>query len=158
MSTEIGFILLFVLNLLIFIRFNKIASFFKIYDHPDEKRKLHKKATPILGGFIIYFSILYLFIYQSFSASEFQDIYLFENKNFFIFLTLIFFIYLYDDLKVLSPNYKLILQTLVILTYLILDRGAIISSLKFSFVESKITLGYFSLPFTVLCFIIFMNE
>ncbi len=157
MSAKIAFILLFFINSLIFINFKKISKIINIYDHPDEKRKFHEKATPILGGFIFYFSILFLFSIQNFSIVEFQDSYLFENKYFFIFLTIVFFFYLYDDIKILGPNLKLILQIFIILTYLILDQSLLINNLEFSFAKNKIFLGWFSIPFTVLCFMLFIN-
>tara|TARA_A100001015_G_C15029328_1_gene732270 strand:+ start:1933 stop:2916 length:984 start_codon:yes stop_codon:yes gene_type:complete len=157
MSAKIAFILLFFINSLIFINFKKISKIINIYDHPDEKRKFHEKATPILGGFIFYFSILFLFSIQNFSIVEFQGSYLFENKYFFIFLTIVFLVYLYDDIKILGPNLKLILKIFIILTYLILDQSLLINNLEFSFAKNKIFLGWFSIPFTVLCFILFIN-
>lgn len=42
----------------------KIASYYKIFDYPDNKRKLHKKATPLGGGVAIYLSFfLAIFIF-----------------------------------------------------------------------------------------------
>ena len=157
MEEKIIIIISLFINFFIFFNFKKISELLNMYDYPDSDRKFHKKATPILGGFIFYFSILFLFFFQTLSSTIIEEHYLFKNINFFMFLSVFFFIYIYDDKKVLSPNFKLFSQILIILTYLILDRSILITNLEFSFLDQKIMLGNFSFPFTILCFMLFMN-
>ena len=49
----ISFITLSILNVLFIIFLDKIAKTIDIYDVPDNKLKLHKKKTTIIGGFCI---------------------------------------------------------------------------------------------------------
>ena len=61
---EIIFLLLliFLFNLLIFIKFHKFSNFFVVFDKPDGKLKKHNKAISLIGGFIILVN-LYLIIF-----------------------------------------------------------------------------------------------
>ena len=157
MSEQIVLFILILINLIIFIKFKYIANLIKIYDYPDQKRKFHKNPTPILGGLIIYLSILILFFIENFFFPQNSYMKSYEGFIFLIFLSAIFLVYLYDDLKSLGPNIKLALLIIIILFYLILDQSLIITNLQFSFLEKKILLNKFSIPFTILCFILFIN-
>ena len=50
-------IIFFILNLFIFISFDKINLFKFIVDNPDKFRKFHKKKTPLAGGIILFINI-----------------------------------------------------------------------------------------------------
>ena len=54
------------LNLLLLLKLKKISLILNIYDYPDGKLKLHKKRTPIIGGFILAFNFFIIFFYQIF--------------------------------------------------------------------------------------------
>ena len=60
------FLFLFLLNLIIFFKINKLSQILNIYDIPDNKLKLHKKNVPIIGGIILAFNFSILFFYQIF--------------------------------------------------------------------------------------------
>jgi len=159
MSAQI-ILTLIVFNIIIFFYFNKIEKKIKIYDYPDKIRKFHKKSTPMLGGAIIFFSLTIIFIYEYFFNNNDLAQLGFYKKNillFFIFSLIIFFTYLFDDIKGIKPNFKLFLLLIFITLYLILDNSLILSNLKIKFLGKIFFLHSFSIFFTVLCFLLFIN-
>ena len=60
------FIILSVINLLVFLNLQKLSKFINIYDTPDKKLKLHKKKMPILGGIILFINLIPIIFYQIF--------------------------------------------------------------------------------------------
>jgi UDP-GlcNAc:undecaprenyl-phosphate GlcNAc-1-phosphate transferase len=159
MSAQI-ILTLIVFNIIIFFYFNKIKKKIKIYDYPDKIRKFHKKSTPMLGGAIIFFSLTIIFIYEYFFNNNDLAQLGFYKKNillFFIFSLIIFFTYLFDDIKGIKPNFKLFLLLIFITLYLILDNSLILSNLKIKFLGKIFFLHSFSIFFTLLCFLLFIN-
>jgi UDP-GlcNAc:undecaprenyl-phosphate GlcNAc-1-phosphate transferase len=159
MSAQI-ILTLIVFNIIIFFYFNKIKKKIKIYDYPDKIRKFHKKSTPMLGGAIIFFSLTIIFIYEYFFNNNDLAQLGFYKKNillFFIFSLIIFFTYLFDDIKGIKPNFKLFLLLIFITLYLILDNSLILSNLKIKFLDKIFFLHSFSIFFTLLCFLLFIN-
>ena len=64
-------ILLIILNLSIVLTFDKFAKIVNVYDTPDNKLKLHKKKTPILGGLILAINYFIIFLFQFFYSNFF---------------------------------------------------------------------------------------
>ena len=135
------------INLLILLFKNEIGSFLKIIDYPNDKRKIHKKATPLIGGICILISVLPTFYFS-------YHLNLFDLKQTIIIymLILIFFITgLVDDYKPLKPK----LRTLIILSslffILLFEDTFVINKLIFLTTERKIELGFFSVIFTIFC-------
>jgi UDP-N-acetylmuramyl pentapeptide phosphotransferase/UDP-N-acetylglucosamine-1-phosphate transferase len=158
-STQIIFILIFC-NILIFFNFERISKLINIYDFPDKVRKFHKHPVPILGGAIIFFSLAIIFV----SGYFFNDNYLldlgFDKKNiliFSIFCLVVFLIYLFDDIKNLGPNHKLLLLSVLIIFYLNLDSTVVLTNLRFRFFKEIIFLNKFSLVFTLFSILLFIN-
>ena len=60
------FLLLFLLNLIIFFKINELSQILNIYDKPDNKLKLHKTNVPIIGGIILALNFSILFFIKSF--------------------------------------------------------------------------------------------
>jgi UDP-GlcNAc:undecaprenyl-phosphate GlcNAc-1-phosphate transferase len=160
MSAQIVFLFLLIFNFILILNFKNISKIIKIYDYPDQIRKFHKKPIPILGGIFLYITFLIIFIIKYFFNEQYLDLIGFSEKDFLIFFlcsTIIFFVYLFDDLKSLSPNIKLFLLILIIFIYLLFESNAVITELRFTFSEEKIFLKYYSIPFTLLCFLLFIN-
>jgi UDP-N-acetylmuramyl pentapeptide phosphotransferase/UDP-N-acetylglucosamine-1-phosphate transferase len=160
MSAQIVFFSLIFFNLVLFLNFKRVAQLIKIYDYPDKIRKFHKAPIPILGGFFLYFSFLIIFLIKFFFNEDYLHLIGLDNKNFLIFFSissLIFFFYLFDDLKSLGPDLKLFLLILIIFIYLLLDSSLVITELRFKFFEEKIFLKHFSISFTLLSFLLFIN-
>ena len=159
MSAQIVLILIF-LNIIFFFYFDEIVKKLKVYDYPDKVRKFHKKPVPMLGGAIVFFSFTIIFIYGFFVNNNYFIEIGFDKINFlifFIFSLIFFLIYLFDDIKGINPNLKLSLLLIFVTLYLILDNNLILSNLRIKFLNDPISLEKFSLFFTVLCFLLFIN-
>ena len=90
---------------LIIIQFRKIISEkFKIIDHPIEKRKVHAKPTPLIGGIVIIINLFLINLYLILS-NQISNI----DILILIFCTISFFIGFIDDIKKVSSLKKLIL-------------------------------------------------
>ena len=146
------------INLLIFLNYSRIARIYNVYDIPDDVRKYHKNRVPLLGGLIIYFN---LFAFIIFSYLDFFGNLIFQSKNeinlFFISVSLLFILGFLDDKHNVSANKKLLIISIAIYLLTLTDSNIIISNLNFSFSESIIFLNIFSIPITILCFLLFIN-
>jgi UDP-GlcNAc:undecaprenyl-phosphate GlcNAc-1-phosphate transferase len=150
------FITLIIINSLIIYFFSSYSKFINIIDKPDNIRKFHTKNTIILGGIIFYFNLIIYFFYIFF-LSNIPEAFFLSKKFFFTFficLSLIFLIGIVDDKHNLSPNKKFFLLTFVILFLVFQDFR--IENINVSFYKS-ISLGNYSIFFTIFCFIVFMN-
>ncbi len=110
----IGGILAFSLTFLVIPVIIVVAKVKKLYDEPDENRKIHKRPIPSLGGlgmFVGFILSILLTISFATEAPEFQ----YYIAAFF----LIFFLGIKDDIMVISPAKKFLGQVLaaVILVY-----------------------------------------
>ena len=159
MSAQIIFILIF-FNIIFFFNFERIAKILNIYDYPDKVRKFHKIPVSILGGSIIFFSLIIIFIFGYFFNNNFLLELGFNKKDilyFFLFSSAVFLIYLVDDVKNLGPNFKLLLLFNLIICYLTFDESLVLKNLRFKFFKEIFFLGNFSIVFTILCFLLFIN-
>lgn len=77
----------------------RVAKKYNIVDKPDSYLKPHEKATPYLGGLIVYFSIIPFLLNYS--------IYLFMG------CTTIMLLGLLDDLKDVSPKFRFIIEIFI---------------------------------------------
>ena len=68
-----------------------------------------------------------------------------------------FFLGLLDDKISISANLKLIIQILILFIVLLLDPNLKIEYIKFSFLDKNFYLNEFSLIFSILCFLLFIN-
>ena len=153
-------LILFVINLLLFINFEYFKKLVNIYDFPDKKLKKHKKKTPILGGLILAINFCH------FNISIFSEHFLSVSKNFtekneylsiLILIFGLFFLGLYDDKNKLAPHFKLFYSSIVILLSLLLNEKILIEMFSLSFYEKKIFLENNSLIFTIFCILILLN-
>jgi UDP-GlcNAc:undecaprenyl-phosphate/decaprenyl-phosphate GlcNAc-1-phosphate transferase len=157
------FLILFFLNLLIFVNISKLAKIVNIYDKPDNKLKLHKKNTPILGGIILLINYICFTIYQIFFLNNFLliEINLYKIRDIIGIVILVsgfFLIGLYDDKYTLSPTKKIFFSLIIILISISLNQTLKINEISFSFYNSKIFLENFSIIFTIFCLLILVNS
>ena len=123
---------------------------FKLIDIPND-RKLHKRPTPILGGIISFFLLIEFFIIYYLINSQFYNL-------MYLYLPItLFFIGMYDDVYDLDASLKLFLITLVFLLLLMIFPEFKLLKLNFSTFNFSIETSYFSLIFTVLCLLLFLN-
>ena len=154
-------IILIILNILILYSFEHISRRFKIEDKSDGIRKFQTKPVSLLGGSLILFNIL-LIISLDFilNKSIIFDNFIHTNRELFAFIAgivIFYFIGLFDDRYKLSANYKLLISTFFILLFIFIDDNLEILVLKFSFLNHEIELKSFSIFFTLLCFLLFIN-
>lgn len=82
----------------------RVANLKNLTDDPDSKRKLHKTNTPTLGGIAIFAGALVSF-------STLYDVYGFNDLRFITpALVILFFAGVKDDLLILDPGKKLLIQ------------------------------------------------
>jgi UDP-GlcNAc:undecaprenyl-phosphate GlcNAc-1-phosphate transferase len=153
-------LLLILLNFFFIFYQKKISKIINIYDYPDNIRKFQEIPVPLIGGFIFYFNLLFICTLFIFSDYYYINNIFNDYKSFiiFIFFSTVFFIFgIYDDVKKINPNIKLLIAISILLFYCYLNKNIVINSLKFSFVNQEILLNKFSIPFTILCFLLFIN-
>ena len=114
------FLILFILNIILIIFFDKFSRFVNLFDIPDGLRKLHKQPIASIGGVIIYINLFFYFIYTQYRYFNFNiDNPYFTNFDFIIFFitaSIFFFIGYFDDKFNLNPNLKLFLDGSLIAT------------------------------------------
>ena len=161
MSKEIIIFFLLIGNLLITYNLKKISNILNIYDTPDGVRKFHIITTPLLGGIIFLFPILLLLLLQFYLTGDiFFKLLSINKKEFFNLFTLLLFVFLigfFDDKIGVSANKKLFFLTVLIYTYLKIEPNLVIYNLNFSLFKYSINLGAYSLLFTTMCFLLFIN-
>ncbi len=146
---------------LIFLISFKISVYLKLYDHPDNIRKIHLKPTLITGG--IFFELIFLFYFLFFLfVSELN--YLtnsFNNSQDHLILlgtiSISFLIGLYDDKKNLNAIIKLILMYLIfVISLFFLSDIYQVQKLN-SYFNYSIYFNSLSIFFTSFCFVILLN-
>jgi UDP-GlcNAc:undecaprenyl-phosphate GlcNAc-1-phosphate transferase len=147
------------LIILIFLLKNKINI---LLDEPDNIRKLHKENTPLLGGIIIIINIIILNIiyFTELNNLYFTDTFFKSYKDaisFFVIAYSIFFTGLIDDKIKINAYIKFIILLLLIFIALIIDDDLIIKNIRISFYNQNISLENFSIPFSILCYLLFIN-
>jgi UDP-GlcNAc:undecaprenyl-phosphate GlcNAc-1-phosphate transferase len=153
------FFIIILVNLFIYINLNKISKIINLNDYPNKKLKAHGKITPLLGGSIFIFNILFLYIYNQFFQSNFFDIFL-NNSDKLLFLAILLIIFILgfcDDKYNLSPNIKLLLLIVISAIFIFLDKNILIQNLSLSFFENKIFLKNYSIIFSIFCFVMLIN-
>ena len=128
------YILLLILNIILYFSFSKLSKILNIYDNPDGKLKIHNIKTPLLGGVIFFLN----FILISFFQLAFSDDFLMLKKTFFIkeemmfiifFITIFFIIGLYDDKNNISPYTKLFIVIIFSTILIFLNKSFKLSAL-----------------------------
>ena len=130
-----------------------IANLIKLNDYPDNLRKIHETPVPLIGGIILFLSIivnLCLFYFE-----EMINLRMF--LGFLLIFLGIFIIGVVDDYKNVGPKNKLILSTIIFLLFLFIFDEYIITRLEFTSFDKIVSIGYLSLPFTILCFLLLQN-
>ena len=131
----------FVLSFLFTPFARKIAFKLNVLDFPKDDRKVHKKPIPYLGGLAIYASaVISMIIFADLDKTTISII---------IGGTLIFLVGLIDDIRDVSPKFKLVVQILAALI-------AVYGGAKINYITNPIPgyeviyLEYLTIPFTVL--------
>jgi UDP-GlcNAc:undecaprenyl-phosphate GlcNAc-1-phosphate transferase len=117
--------------------------------------------TPLLGGLIIYINFFLFFLIGLFDGSVISK-FLFTDTLEYIFFFLIassfFLLGAIDDKYHINANLKLILMGLLVFAAIFFDNKLIIQELRFSFYSESLSLKKFSLFFSIVCFLLFINS
>ncbi|MTI69009.1 MAG: undecaprenyl/decaprenyl-phosphate alpha-N-acetylglucosaminyl 1-phosphate transferase [Firmicutes bacterium] len=124
----------------------KIAHKLGAIDIPKDKRRVHKKPIPLLGGLAIYFSTVISFIIFSFSGQLTMDKSLI---SIIIAATIIVVTGVIDDTKDISAKLKLLMQ--IIAAFVLIWGDIKITFVSNPFVEgyATIDLKLLSIPVTI---------
>ena len=151
-------ILSIILSFLFHFFFEKIKLVINIYDNGNsDKRKIHLGNIAPIGGIIFYLIFIIYYLSNIFFNFE-NDIFTFkEQLVILITASFIFFIGLLDDKYSLTPLNKSILFILIILILILNNTQLQIYFLRFETIEKLITLGDFTIFFTLFCIFCFIN-
>ena len=143
-------LVLFILSILIVISINVLSSYFKILIYKPNLSHKEKFNNTIFntGGliFFLYLIILYLIYYK------------FDYLSNLLFLTLIFLIGFFSDIKKnFNANLRLLLISLFSIIYIIVSDNQILD-LKFNIINNLfLDYPFFSIIFTGVCLVILIN-
>ncbi len=166
-SFIIFLLIISILNITIIYNAYPLANFFKIIDFPNNKKKIHSKPTPLLGGLIFFINIFLFFLFEIFvhfnsitSSNFFWELRFISFKQLFTFLFVnlsIYIISFYDDVYDVSPLKKTLLFLVFLYILLLSNPNIPISNIQFYNFENKISFNNFSMFLTLFCFLAFMN-
>lgn len=146
----IGGIVAFCLTFLSIPVIIKVANEKKLFDEPDDIRKIHKRPIPSLGGFAMFIGlVLCLLLSLNFTtqAPEFQ---------YYIAAFLItFFVGIKDDILILSASKKILGQVLVA-SILVFKANLVITNMH-GFLGIEAIDSYSSCFLTIFAMIVIMN-
>jgi UDP-GlcNAc:undecaprenyl-phosphate GlcNAc-1-phosphate transferase len=146
-----------VFSLLIIYLINKYRKYLakktKLIDRPNKIRKLHKKATPLLGGIMFFLSFFSLNLYLIFSQYLTKSsLIIFGSCTGCLLLGLI------DDIKKISYKNKFLILIIIFSLFVSLDSNLQISKIYFTTFDREFYLDHYSIPFTVLCLLLLTNS
>lgn len=156
------FIVLFLINILLVLSNNKIASILNLYDKPDNYRKFHKIYVPLTGGIIVAVNIILFSIFFIFNQDYLQNFNIFFSLQdyllFLMSLITVFLIGFFDDKFKISAIKKFIIMIVIFLLAIIYSDDLLIKEIKVSFLKNSFFLNnQISLIWTLLCFLLFVN-
>lgn len=156
-STCIIYIIFFIFfNQLIYLNINKISKFINIYDKLGD---VSNPSASLIGGTIILLNLLLNLIFYFINDKIFNNFFL-SDINFYSFISisiLIYIIGLLDDKFNLKPYLRLIYLSFFLFLFFQLDKSIVIDSLEFNHINNVFFLGNFSIFFSILCFLLFIN-
>ena len=155
MSFNFLLIILF-LNIIFLLGYNSLTQKLNLFDYPDSSRKLHKEKTSLTGGILFFLCVIIYFIFNFFFLTE-NHLSLKENFSLVLILITFFLTGLYDDKYNLNPNIKLFLTIFFSLSLILFNESFSVNDLNFSFTDKSISLGNFSIMFTLICILCFVN-
>jgi len=155
----IFFLSIISLNIFIIFKIQKLSKIVNIFDKPDQFLKKHKFNIPLIGGIILAFNIVMIFLLNFFLDVKLItiNISIKHSISILFFLIAFFFLGLFDDRFGIKPERKIILSILFSIIVLSVNDNLLITDLNFSFYKNKLYLNDFSYLFTIFCIIILIN-
>ena len=137
------------LNLFIFYFFDSLKKKINIYDYPDQKKKLHKRATPLMGGVIFLFNLILFLMLNNLSLTTLELSILLCSASFLL-------IGISDDKFNLSPYFKFLSLAIILLIFFIFNEKMIITSFNIYNYEIRFSENI-GISFSILCILLFVN-
>jgi len=142
------FFISFTLSLLLTPLIRLIAQKLHVLDFPSD-RKIHQKPVPLLGGIPIFIAFnATIFLGITFNFEYLRQIYTLEWILIFIAEIIILTVGIFDDVKKVQPSIKFLFQ--VFAGFLLLIFGLGLTHITNPFTGKLISLGFFSIPITIL--------
>ena len=141
------------LSFFFFLKYSKkISEYLKIYDIPDNKRKIHLRKTPKTACFSLATLLLMVLIVNNIFAFYPKDL------NIIIICSLsIFGIGLIDDQLNLSPYKKIFFISFFLFLSLYFSENLIIEKFYTKTYDFFIDLDHYKIFFTILCILLLIN-
>lgn len=157
MEIYLVIIFIFIFNFLILFNFDRISKISLFLDNPDGKLKKHKYPISLLGGLIILLN-LYLIIFF-FKLLNLDNLIFTEEFLYVIILlsTLFYFVGVVDDIKNLSPRFKLLLTSLSFLSVVFFFPDIKLELIKITFLKKTYYFNNFSVIFLLFSFLLLSN-
>ena len=151
-----------IINVLIFFYNERIAKLLKLYDKPDNIRKVHKSNVPLTGGIFVLSNIFIVIIFLFTDSFYLERIEIFNYKQdlilFSLSIMLFFLIGFFDDKYEISANKKFLIMTIFLIPIVIFSDDLLIEQIRLTFIETKYSLPFpISIFWTILCFLLFIN-
>ena len=150
----IVFFLIFInIFLIVFIVTNKflLSTKLNLLDIP-KKNKIHKVATPLLGGVLTLITLIFFYLCQFFINN------LVINIEIFFSSILFFLIGIQDDRKNLSYKIKFILFFLVFYFFIFIEKNFVLNQIYFETFNKTFELNNItSIMLTLLCLLLLVN-
>ena len=146
-------------SFLVFSNYKYLSKKINILDNPDNTLKKHKIVTAPIGGILIAFLFL---IFSIFDKIYIGTENLFFSQNFeyysFIFSFLIFLILgVVDDKISINPLLKLLIFILILIFICNYNKDIIINYFYSTLKTENLSLGRFSIFFTIFCFLSYLQ-
>lgn len=150
---------LILINFLVIVKFDFLSKKIKLFDNPDNNRKIHKKPISLLGGSIILMniSISLTYVLIEYDKDFFKlFFYLYSVESLLVFLIIISFIFVLgflDDKFNISPLKKFFLLIFLIFILCENDSLTIINRFSFHILNEEIYFSQLSLIFSICCYV-----
>lgn len=156
------YILCTILSLVIFFNNKKIFTFLGLFDHPDNKRKIHKNIISLSGSLFLIVNIsLFLIFLFFFNNDNYLGLFYKKRELFSVFFSILslYFLGFLDDKYNINPWVKLAVTSFFILFVIYTDKNLIIDILYINFSGElyQINLENLSIFFTLVCFVAYLN-
>ena len=146
-------VFLIIANIVFFSKAHYFAKLIGLFDKPDNIRKIHTISVPLLGGISLIFSIFINLV--TFLSLKIINLEIF--LAYFISIFSFFVLGFIDDYKNINPKIKILFSIIFLTIFVLVFKRYIVYELSFSSFNKIISLGIFSIPFTILCFMLLQN-
>jgi UDP-GlcNAc:undecaprenyl-phosphate/decaprenyl-phosphate GlcNAc-1-phosphate transferase len=132
---------------------NPLGRLLGVMDSPDGERKLHSRATPLVGGLAVMLPIVMAAFFLA-SSTAFTPFYI----SFAVATAAVMLLGLVDDRKHIRPYIRLAISVVIGYGVILVVPDINVTFLSFSFLDSPIFMnGIWALIFTLLCLVGLQN-